>query len=247
MEKPGKIRLDELVVNRGFAPSRSQAQIFIKMGRIFSGERIMDKAGTMVPDNIELRMVEKPRYLSRGGFKLEGALKRFNLDVTDMVCLDVGASTGGFTDCLLQHGAKRVYALDVNSTILHERLQGDSKVVSIEANARYINSETLPELVDLVTVDISFISVRKVIQAILSILKPGGMLLILVKPQFELSRSEVSRGRGVIRDSKMVDRAVDEILTYLRGLKLQFTGRTPSPVKGPKGNQEHFLLMKSER
>ncbi|HFC97282.1 MAG TPA: TlyA family RNA methyltransferase [Thermosulfurimonas dismutans] len=239
-------RLDKVLVARGLAESREKAQALIMAGEVFVEGRRVDKAGTRVPltARIEIRGRGLP-YVSRGGLKLEGALKAFGLSVTDLVCADFGASTGGFTDCLLQHGAARVYALDVGRGQLHERLRRDPRVVAREGvNVRYLKPEDLPEKVDLVTIDVSFISLKKVLPAAREILKPGGWILALIKPQFEVGPREVGRG-GVVRDPAKHRRVIEEIRRFgEEELGLRALGVAESPLPGPAGNREFFILFR---
>ncbi|MBX6422254.1 TlyA family RNA methyltransferase [Thermosulfurimonas sp. F29] len=240
-----KERLDRLLVQRGFCESREKARALIMSGAVWVDGRRVDKAGTRVPveAGIEIRGRGLP-YVSRGGLKLEGALRVFGLSVKGFVCADLGASTGGFTDCLLRHGAARVYAVDVGRGQLHERLRRDPRVISLEGvNARYLSPGDLPERMDLVTIDVSFISLRKVLPAAVRILKPGGFILALVKPQFEVGPREVGRG-GVVRDHAKHRRVVEEIWRFGEDeLGLKALGVAESPVPGPAGNREFFILF----
>lgn len=188
-----RVRADELLLTRGLATTRSQARSLIMAGRVWHGDRRVEKPGELLPPDTELRLTQEPRYVSRGGEKLEHALRMFAIDVNDLVCADFGASTGGFTDALLQHGARRVYAIDVGYGQLHYRLRQDSRVVVMErTNVRYL--ESLPEPIDLVTIDVSFISLRLVLPAARRVLRPGGRVIALVKPQFEAGKGKVGKG-----------------------------------------------------
>lgn len=239
-----KIRLDDLLLQRGLVPTRHQARILIRLGRVFSGTRRLEKPGSPVSSGLELHIDPGPRYVSRGGHKLEGALDHLNLRIAGRFCLDVGVSTGGFTDCLLQRGAEKVYAVDVNRNVVHEKILKDPKVRFVEKNARYLSTEDIPEFVDLIVMDLSFISVLKVIPALLPMLTPGGDLLILVKPQFELDRKEV--GKGVVRDPELIHKAVNRVRECLEKAGLLFGGHVASEVAGPKGNVEQFLRMRAK-
>jgi 23S rRNA (cytidine1920-2'-O)/16S rRNA (cytidine1409-2'-O)-methyltransferase len=239
-----KTRLDLLVVTRGLAATRHEAQTLIRLGKVYGPGGRLDKPGTAVPRDLEVRLKEEERYCSRGGYKLESALEAFALDPSGWVCLDVGASTGGFTDCLLQRGAARVYALDVGRSLLHEKVRRDPRVTVLEAvNARNFDASTIPEPVDLATVDVSFISLTLVLPPLLPVLRPGGLLLPMVKPQFELGRERVPRG-GVVRREEDRLAAVEKVEACAAAIGLEIAGRAPSGLKGPKGNQEYFLLLK---
>ncbi len=242
-----KVRLDRLLVERGLVESREKARALIMAGEVWVDGQRVDKAGTRISPTaeIEIRGRGLP-YVSRGGLKLEGALRVFGLEVKDWVCADLGASTGGFTDCLLQHGARRVYAIDVGRGQLHEKLRRDPRVVSLEGvNARYLNSEDLPEKVDLVTIDVSFISLKKILPAAVRILKTGGLILALIKPQFEVGPREVGRG-GVVREHEKHRRVMEEIWRFGEDeLGLRALGVAESPVPGPSGNREFFILFKN--
>ncbi|RMG51053.1 MAG: TlyA family RNA methyltransferase [Acidobacteria bacterium] len=240
-----KERLDKLLVARGLVESRQKAQALILAGRVFvDGERF-DKPGKAVAATatVEVHLPDSS-YVSRGGVKLEGALAAFNLAVTGAVCLDVGASTGGFTECLLRHGAACVYALDVGRGQLHWKLRSDRRVVVREGvNARYVKPEDFPVQFDLVTVDVSFISLTKVLPALVPLVKPGGMILALIKPQFEVGRGEVGPG-GIVRDRVQHARVIREIQTFARErLHLQVRGVVASPIRGAEGNKEFFILL----
>jgi 23S rRNA (cytidine1920-2'-O)/16S rRNA (cytidine1409-2'-O)-methyltransferase len=238
-----RVRLDLLLVERGLVATRSLAQATILAGRVYSGERRLEKPGEAVPLELPLSVREGPRYVSRGGNKLEGALEALSLSVEDCVCLDIGASTGGFTDCLLQHGARRVYAVDVGRGQLAEKLRRDERVVSREStNARHLTAADFPERIDGVVVDASFIGLGKLLPAVARVLEPGGFLLALVKPQFEAGRELARRHRGVIKDpaerAAIILRAREELAA--NGFDVR--GSCDSELPGPKGNVEHFFL-----
>nr|HID13674.1 TlyA family RNA methyltransferase [Anaerolineae bacterium] len=231
-----KKRLDVLLVERNLAESRAQAQRLIRAGLVRVAGRVSDKPGTQVATNAEITLQARPRFVSRGGEKLEAALMRFGLDVAGVVAADVGASTGGFTDCLLQHGACRVYAIDVGYGQLDWRLRNDHRVVVMErTNARYL--ESLPEPVDLVTADVSFISLGLILPAVVRWLKPGGQVVALIKPQFEAGRREVRKG-GVVRDPEVHHRVLERVLGTAAELGLGLRGLMVSPLRGPAGNVE---------
>jgi 23S rRNA (cytidine1920-2'-O)/16S rRNA (cytidine1409-2'-O)-methyltransferase len=229
-------------VARGLAPTREKAQALILAGRVEVEGRRAEKAGQAVPEEAAVSISGPPHpYVSRGGVKLAAALDAFALDPAGLVCLDVGASTGGFTDCLLQRGAARVYAVDVGHGQLDARLRGDPRVVVHEkVNARSLSRAEVPEPVDLAAVDVAFISLRLILPAVVPLLKPSGALVALVKPQFEAGRGEVPRG-GVVKSEEIRRRVVAEIETAGRALGLQVLGAIASPILGARGNEE-FLL-----
>lgn len=235
-------RLDNLVVERGLAPTREKAQALILAGQIEVKGQRADKAGTLVPVDAQVELVgEPPRYVSRGGLKLAGALADFTLDPREKVCLDIGASTGGFTDCLLQHGAARVYAVDVGKGQLDWKLRQDARVVVREGlNARYLKPQDLGEPVDLVTIDVAFISVEKILPAALPCARPGATFLVLIKPQFELTRRQVGKG-GIVRDPKLHQQAIERIRRAAESLGLEQLRVSESRLPGAEGNREFFL------
>lgn len=236
-------RLDESLVERGLADTRSRARALILAGDVLVNDQPATRAGMLVSptDRIELR--ERPRFVSRGGEKLAHALEVFGLDVTGWVCADLGASTGGFTDCLLQAGATRVYAIDVGYGLLDPKLRDDPRVVVMErTNARYL--ERLPEPVNLVTIDVSFISLRLIFPAAARILAPGGWCVPLIKPQFEAGRREVRR--GVVRDPAVHRRVLEEVLEVAAESGFRLLGLTRSPLLGPAGNVEFLACLRLE-
>ena len=239
--KLGKIRVDVLLVERGLAPSRERAQALLLAGHVrVNGEKV-DKAGSQIAPDARVELAgEGPRYASRGGDKLAGALEDFGISPEGRVCADVGSSTGGFTDCLLQNGAKKVYAVDVTPRQMDWKLQQDPRVALIEKNARYLKAEDLPEAASLVVMDVSFISAAKVVPALAAVAAPGADLLVLVKPQFELERRDVGRG-GIVRDTALHERAVERVRVAAREAGLEVAGVKPSRVTGAEGNQEYFL------
>lgn len=238
-------RLDLVLVDRGLASSRARAQGLILAGRVRVDGAVVSKSGAPVPADAEVEVaVPDHPYVSRGALKLEAALDTFSVDPTGIDCLDVGASTGGFTDLLLRRGARRVIALDVGRAQLDWGLRQDPRVVVLEGvNARHLGPGDLPFPVDLVTVDVSFISLRLVVPALLSHLRPGGLLVALVKPQFEAGRDEVGKG-GIVRDEGVRRRVVAEVVAALEGLGLDRVGVVPSPVKGREGNQEELAVLR---
>ncbi len=238
-------RLDRYLAGRGLAPSRSRAQGMIMAGLVRVDDRVVTKSGFRVPPGARVRVAgpEHP-YVSRGGVKLAGALDHFGLEVRERSCLDVGASTGGFSDCLLQRGAPRVTALDVGYGQLAWKLRRDPRVTVLERiNVRHLDPQTAPGPFDLITADVSFISLTLVIPPLLSRLGPGGCLLVLVKPQFEAGREQVGAG-GVVRDRQVRLQAVDKVRRFLDQAGLAVAEPYPSPIKGPAGNQEYFLLAR---
>ncbi|HEV8248188.1 MAG TPA: TlyA family RNA methyltransferase [Polyangiaceae bacterium] len=240
-----KRRADVLLVERGLAATRSRAQSLLLSGRVFSAERRVEKSGELLAHDAPLEVRGGERYVSRGGDKLEGALEALSVSVVGLECADIGASTGGFTDCLLQHGAVKVHSVDVGHGLLALRLREDERVHLVErTNARRLTPELLGATVDLAVVDASFISVTKLLPAIRSILRPGGRLLALVKPQFEAGREEAARGRGVIRDPEVRARTIREARAAFVAEGFELLGGCDSKLPGPKGNLEYFVLAR---
>jgi 23S rRNA (cytidine1920-2'-O)/16S rRNA (cytidine1409-2'-O)-methyltransferase len=236
-----KVRLDLLLTERGLVESRQKAQALILAGKVRVNGRRMDKAGSLVSSAAAVELADAgQRYASRAGAKLAGALEDFGVDPQGRVCMDIGSSTGGFTDCLLQRGAARVFAVDVTTSQLAWKLQQDPRVVTIETNARYLQARDLPTAPTLVTTDLSFISVTKVLPRLVALAAPGAEYLILVKPQFELERGQVGRG-GIVRDPAMRERAVERVSAAARSAGLEVLGVRPSRVPGAEGNQEIFI------
>jgi 23S rRNA (cytidine1920-2'-O)/16S rRNA (cytidine1409-2'-O)-methyltransferase len=241
-----KERLDIALVRCGLAPSRERARALIMAGQVFIGDRLVDKPGTLVPVDAECRLMEVPeelKYASRGGLKLEKALATFGLNPAGLVALDVGASTGGFTDCLLQHGAMRVYAVDVGQGQLAWKLRNDPRVVLMEhTNIRYLTA--LPEPMQCATIDVSFISLRLVLPAIVALLAPGAWVVALVKPQFEAGKAEVDRGAGIISDPAVHSRILQELQEWIaQQTPFQVQGLIDSPIYGRDGNREFLLHL----
>lgn len=248
-----KMRADQLVFEQGLAESREQAKRLIMAGNV----AIIPKKE--LPEGVKPELVLKPgvnylvetpfmligqeRFVSRGGYKLLTAIEHFNLDVTDYVCLDAGASTGGFTDCLLQHGAKKVYAADVGHAQLHERMKADSRVINMEGNnLRHADENLLPEKVDIMVSDVSFISLTLIIPPCLKSVKEGGLVVTLIKPQFEVGPHQTDR--GVVRDEAVRQWAIDKILSFCDKIGLESLGVIPAMIKGPKGNQEYLACWR---
>lgn len=239
-----KVRLDRLVTDRGLTESWEKARRLIMAGEVMVGERRVDKPGTRVPVDAEITLLRKPPFVSRGGVKLEAALSGFNVNVRDMVAVDVGASAGGFTDCLLKRGASRVYAIDVGYGQLAWKLREDPRVVVMErTNVRYVQS--LPEPADLAVIDASFISLELVLPAAIRLLKPGAQVIALVKPQFEAGRRQVGKG-GVVRDPAIHRQVLLRVCELALGCHLVVMGMMPSPVRGPSGNVEFLLWLSTE-
>ena len=233
-----------MLVDQGLAPSRQRARALIMAGKILVNSLPAAKAGTLISedDRIELKGGDIP-YVSRGGLKLEGALKELNLAIADCTCLDVGASTGGFTDCLLQNGAARVYAVDVGYGQLAWKLRQDPRVVAIErTNIRHMPFEMIPEAVDLATIDVSFISLKIVVPAVMALMKAHGCILALIKPQFEVGKDLVGKG-GVVRDPKLHERVIEDLSSFFAASGYLCENVIPSPILGPKGNREFFILL----
>ncbi len=240
-----KQRLDVLVVARGLCDSREQAQRLILAGEVTVKEQVITKPGTKVDDALPINVKNKPKYVSRGGLKLEGALQAFPVPVQGKVCLDIGSSTGGFTDCLLQNGAARVHAVDVGTNQLVWKLRTDPRVIVKEQfNARYMTPEDLGEKVQLIVSDVSFISLTKILPAAYGCLQEDGDMLVLIKPQFELQPEEIGPG-GIVRDPALHQRAVDKIHDFVvNELHREWMGVADSPIKGMEGNKEFLAWLR---
>lgn len=239
-----KQRLDHLLVARGLCESREKGKRLILAGDVLVNEEPVTKAGHLVAEDAEIRIKAQPKFVSRGGFKMEGALEHFGIDVTGMTCLDVGASTGGFTDCLLQRGAAKVYAFDVGTNQLVWRLRSDARVVSRENyNVRHLNKEDVPDPVDLIVADVSFISLTLVLPPAFQTLKPGGQAVVLIKPQFELSKEEIGRG-GIVREKALHEKACKKIEDFARSQPgWEWRGLMESPIQGTDGNREFLAWI----
>ena len=240
-----KPRLDTLTVSRGLAPSRERAKALIMAGRIMVDGVPVTKPGTPVSTSARLtRKGEDLPFVSRGGLKLQAALSEFEVAVTDAVCIDIGASTGGFTDCLLQNGARRVYAVDVGYGQLAWKLRQDERVVSMErTNARHLKPEDFDEPADLATIDAAFISLKLIVPVLRPCLKSKAAIIALIKPQFEVGKGQVGKG-GVVRDPREHDRVVSELEAFFRASHLTICGLCDSPILGPKGNREFLMHLK---
>jgi 23S rRNA (cytidine1920-2'-O)/16S rRNA (cytidine1409-2'-O)-methyltransferase len=241
-----KQRIDLLLVERGLAESRNRAQRLVMAGEVRVDGEMVHKSSTQVPEDAKIEVMQRPKYVSRGGKKLAAAIEAFRVDAADKICADVGASTGGFTDCLLQNGAKRVYAIDVGYGILHWKLRNDPRVVVMErTNARYLAK--LPELVSLVTIDASFISLSLLLPAVKGWFDgEKGQVIALIKPQFEAGRKAAAKHAGVIKDEAVHKKVIHEILSNALALGFTPVGLIPSPIKGPKGNVEFLVDLRLE-
>jgi 23S rRNA (cytidine1920-2'-O)/16S rRNA (cytidine1409-2'-O)-methyltransferase len=242
-----KERVDKLLVEKGMVQSRERARALIMAGKVAVDGHRIDKPGVKIEVDAQLQIKgEGHPYVSRGGLKLEGALKAFEIDPEGMIVMDVGASTGGFTDCVLQRGAKKVYAVDVGYGQLAWKLQNDPRVINLERrNIRYLKKEEVKESVDLILIDTSFISIEKFLLHLLIFLKRGGNLISLIKPQFEVGKGEVGKG-GVVRDPSLHQKVIERISQFGCELGLNVLGVTESPLLGPKGNKEFFIHLKKK-
>ncbi len=241
-QKPKKIRLDRLLAERGLAASRERAQALIVAGQVLVNGQKQDKAGSPVAGDADIRILgEQLPYVSRGGLKLEKALQEFRVNVEGKVAVDIGASTGGFTDCLLQHGCAKVYAVDVGYGQIAWKLRQDPRVTVIErTNIRTMDPSLIPEAADITVIDVSFISLDKVIPSALMFLKPEGEIIALIKPQFEVGREQVGKG-GIVRDEAARDAAVGKVAEFAADLGMEVRGIVPSPITGQDGNVEYLI------
>ncbi len=243
-----KTRLDVLLVERGFAPTRQKAQAIIMAGSVFVAGQRVDKPGTAVANEAELEVRGHTlRYVSRGGLKLEKAMQTFPITLEGKTCADIGASTGGFTDCMLQNGARRVYAVDVGYGQLDWKLRSDERVVCLErTNARYLSAEQIPEPLDFASIDVSFISLKLIFPALYPLLREGGEIACLIKPQFEAGREKVGK-KGVVRDPAVHLEVLQQFLQHAKENNFTVLGITYSPIRGPEGNIEYLgFLRKSD-
>ena len=241
--------MDKLLVDKGFAPTRERAQSLVLAAKVLVNGQILTKAGQKVPEDSEIRITgDAIPYVSRGGLKLEHAIRTFSIEVAGRTAMDVGASTGGFTDCLLSFGARRVYAVDVGYGQLALKLRNDPRVVVFErTNIRYLPAEVVPEPVQIATIDTSFISLKLVIPAVLKFLEAEGVLIALIKPQFEAGREQASKGGGVIRDARIHEEVCRVLAEFTAGLGFEVLGITPFPILGPKGNREFLMAAISAK
>jgi len=244
-DKINKLRLDRLLADRGLAESRERGQALILAGQVLVNGQKKEKAGSLVPADADIRILgEQMPYVSRGGLKLEKALAEFTVDVKEKTCLDVGASTGGFTDCLLQHGAKKIYAVDVGYGQMAWKVRQDPRVVVIErTNIREMEPTLIPVPIDIVVIDVSFISLDKVIPSVLRFLKPGAGIVALIKPQFEVGKGQVGKG-GIVRDEAARTSAVEKVRTAFQNTSLEVKGIILSPITGQDGNVEYLLYAR---
>jgi 23S rRNA (cytidine1920-2'-O)/16S rRNA (cytidine1409-2'-O)-methyltransferase len=244
--KPRKARLDVLLVERGLFPSREQAQRAIMAGEIRVGEQLVDKPSASIAAAAEIHVQAAPPYVGRGGIKLEGALRHFGISVAGLTALDVGASTGGFTDCLLQRGAGKVYAIDVGHGQLAWKIRSDPRVIVREKlNARYLTKANIPDSIDLVVIDVSFISLTLILPNAFELLTPNGMVLALIKPQFELQAADVGKG-GIVREAELHEKAQEKIRAFVLAAGHRVEGVVPSQIAGTDGNQEFFICARKK-
>jgi 23S rRNA (cytidine1920-2'-O)/16S rRNA (cytidine1409-2'-O)-methyltransferase len=241
---PSKMRLDRLLYEKSLVESREKAKALIMQGSVTVNGIVVDKAGTLVDANASLNIENKMPFVSRGGLKLDHAINEFHILTDGLIAMDIGASTGGFTDCLLQQGSKKVYAVDVGYGQLHWKLRNNERVVILEkTNIRHLGKDDIQDEIDLITIDVSFISLAKVIPKALEFLKPSGEIVALIKPQFEAGRKDVGKG-GVVRDEKKREEIIHRIKGECKTMGLIVEGVTESPIKGPKGNIEYLIYLK---
>jgi 23S rRNA (cytidine1920-2'-O)/16S rRNA (cytidine1409-2'-O)-methyltransferase len=241
--------LDKLLVDRGLAPTRERAQSLVLAAKVVVNGRLLTKAGQQVPADSEIRIIEEAiPYVSRGGLKLEHAIQTFSVEVSGRIAMDVGASTGGFTDCLLSFGARKVYAVDVGYGQLALKIRNDPRVIALERqNIRYLPAELVPDRIQIASIDTSFISLKLVIPAVQHFLAAEAVLIALIKPQFEAGRELVSKGRGVIRDARTHGEVCDGLAEFTAGLGFEVAGITASPILGPKGNREFLMVARASK
>jgi len=241
---PKKLRLDQLLVGRGLFPSREQARRAILAGEVSVATRVVDKPSELLDEQTAIAVKPTRKYVGRGALKLESALDYFHIDLLGKTALDVGASTGGFTDCMLQRGTGKVYSVDVGYGQLDWKLRNDPRVIVLEKiNARFLTRNQVPEPVDICVIDVSFISLTLILPNALALLKPDGVILVLIKPQFELQRSEVGKG-GIVRDPRLHQKAQDKIVAFVSDLGHVVAGIAPAAIKGADGNQEFFACIR---
>jgi 23S rRNA (cytidine1920-2'-O)/16S rRNA (cytidine1409-2'-O)-methyltransferase len=238
-----KIRLDKLLFDKGLVESREKAKALILAGEVMVNGMKADKAGMLASPDDALEILKKMPYVSRGGLKLKHAIDTFGIDLKEKIAMDIGASTGGFTDCLLQHGAKKVYAIDVGYGQIDLKLRNDARVAMLEkTNIRYLDKNAVPDIIDVTTIDVSFISLLKVLPKALEFLKESGEVIALIKPQFEVERKDVRKG-GVVRDEAKRNEVIEKIKAAVKDMGLEVKGLAESPVRGPKGNVEFLIYL----
>lgn len=241
--KEKRLRIDRLLVDRGLSETRQKAIGVILSGSVYVDGTLIDKAGSIVKENADIKIKYQMPYVSRGGLKLEEAIRYFQINVLDKVAIDIGASTGGFTDCLLINGAKKVYAIDVGYGQLHWKLRDDPRIVNLEkTHILKLDWTAIKDAIDIVTIDVSFISLTKILSLLWDHLTPPCVIIALVKPQFEVGKGEVGRG-GVVRDTDKIQKTVNRITQFAEGVGFRIIGSIPSPIRGQKGNIEHLLVM----
>jgi 23S rRNA (cytidine1920-2'-O)/16S rRNA (cytidine1409-2'-O)-methyltransferase len=241
---PKKLRLDQLLVGRGLFPSREQARRAILAGKVSVATRVADKPSELLDEQTAIAVKPTQKYVGRGALKLESALEHFHIGVNGKTALDIGASTGGFTDCMLQHGAEKIYAVDVGYGQLDWKLRKDPRVIVLEKiNARFLTRDQVQEFVDICVIDVSFISLTLILPNGVALLKPDGVILALIKPQFELQRSDVGKG-GIVRDPRLHQKAQDKIVAFVNDLGQVVAGIAPAGIKGADGNQEFFVCIR---
>jgi 23S rRNA (cytidine1920-2'-O)/16S rRNA (cytidine1409-2'-O)-methyltransferase len=239
-----KIRLDQVLVDRAFYPSREQAQRAVMAGEVRVGKQVAQKPSLLIDPSALIATAKSPRFVGRGGLKLEGAFDFFEIDVHDQIAVDIGASTGGFTDCLLQRGARKVYAIDVGHGQLAWKIRNNPRVTIFEkTNARTITPSLIGEVADICVIDVSFISLTLILPNAFQLISASGIVLALIKPQFELERGEVGRG-GIVRDSSLHDKAKCKIASFIEGRGNVVVGISPSSIAGADGNQEFFICAR---
>lgn len=242
-----KERLDLLLVKRGLCESREKAKAIIMSGQVFVKGQREDKAGSMFEEQVEITIKENPlKYVSRGGLKLEKAITEFSIDITNKICMDVGSSTGGFTDCMIQNGAKKVYAIDVGTNQLAWKLRQDERVICMEkTNIRYVTEKQIPDKIAFTSIDVAFISLTKVLPTVKELIEEDSKVVCLIKPQFEAGREKVGK-KGVVRDRQVHKEVINQIIFFASSIGFQILGLSFSPIKGPEGNIEYLLLLKKQ-
>ena len=241
--KEKRVRLDNLLVDRGLAETRQKAIGLILSGSVYVDSILKDKAGSIITEDADINIKSQMPYVSRGGLKLEAAITHFKIDVENKVAIDIGASTGGFTDCLLQHAAKKVYCIDVGYGQLHWRLRNDPRIVNLEkTHILRLDWTVIKDVIDIVTIDVSFISLTKILRTLWENVSPPAIIIALVKPQFEVGKGEVGRG-GIVRDTEKIQKALNKVIQFAKEIGFMIIGSIPSPILGQKGNTEYLLVM----